>query len=1298
MMEAAAPPAAGDSRWLFWTQTCRLLAGLPIDPDLTDRLTAHEQRLWSALRWIAGSGPRPEPAAVEALFGPQACSPAPTELAWSQSLRAAADSLRMAEAALAHGDWAEARRRFQRCVEQAEAQSRRLDPERRVRRAGALEATLLPAALSPAADQGAPLIRTTTADLATRVFAWLSERSTRGTPGGPPPLLVAPVALTTAEAGALDARLLDLGDAVTARERWAYRRGRAADVRLERQRFWAELGRQVDAVREDDAATDARLLELRGQLDSHARAFESTLAGAIRDKLDVCAAVGQRIERLRVAVAGIEALASQERSVPHLDIHHRTLAKDATTLAALQESLAGAQHAVAALVRSDLERSVWPELTASLARAEAGATRVQALLDMATPDSQAGLGPDTGRRVERALDEARRALLAELTRVDRAAHRRAAHELALVREAATFGTAEALLAAARQNGEPSGRVAALEAFEQFVATPRLGPAGGAAWLRLVELREPGGAVAAAQHFLEHYPEHPGTARARFNLGIQLARLGQPRRVVEALTHFRRAHPSHPRVPEAALHQAMAHVALGEVEAAGALLEPVSHQPDPLGLAAAHRLAWCRLTGGEPAGAAEAFAAVLNHPAGGDSTLVADAHRNLGRALAEAGSASAAASFLATHRPADARSWQGAVVAYEERARHAESLALVDEASQRFAHTPDLPTFQDDALRIYDALGQAPEAAQVALEAAAHTGPASAWFGEFGSERWAARADSLQLAGSATLLAAARQASSQKEADHLLDLATHGYTQYLELFPKSESAAEAALALAECQLALARPAVAVSTYEHALALAAADPALERQALRGAVVAWGAVRAGRDTTGVSAELVAIDRYLEVTPPDRVSVLRRRGQILLQAERFGEAAESFGVAVAMAPAGALRQTLRRSLADAELRGGRPGAAVLHYQALLREDNLDPELAAETARLLPAARFQAAASLAETTPLEAARAYEAVAGEHPEFTEADLALLRAADAYERAGRPQSQERVLERLVTEHAGKPNHAPALLRLAESAAKGNRPAVEAARLLEFSEVATAPLERDGALLAAVDAAGKARRPDLVSKAAALYLEGRALGDPVAAGVALAEARAWRHTDRRRAGARLDILCDDPAVDAATRGEAAFERALWASPSYRAIRLNAPVVEAIATKQDALAPIAADLGSAVAVALPPIAARAEALLGDCMADFALALRESEVPVDLLGDDLLTYSTAVAAEAERFAERAERGWGKALNQARALNIEAPWVNATRTQLFARYDQRYAELPASHLAGPTFGDFDLASATWAD
>jgi hypothetical protein len=509
--------------------------------------------------------------------------------------------------------------------------------------------------------------------------------------------------------------------------------------------------------------------------------------------------------------------------------------------------------------------------------------------------------------------------------------------------------------------------------------------------------------------------------------------------------------------------------------------------------------------------------------------------------------------------------------------------------------------------------------------------------------------------------------------------------------------------AECEMALGDPRAAARSYARALATTT-DSTRARVAAYGAVVAWAEARgpAPDGAPDLEAEIAAIDTFAGRFGADEnvPAVLMRRGAITGNAGLCDESLASYATLLALHPASAYRIRALRARGDAALRCEQPERAAGIYAELLQECESSPRgnrtadaavaaadrnLCTEAETLLPVALFRSAEALAAAgDSVGAARTYADVARRFTEFAQADLALLRAGDTARRAGDLATAAMHYRELATRYPGSANRGAALLRQAAVAAAGGDSSAAAREYLRFAADYPRAEESAPALAEARHLARSTGDWALLETAARAEITWRSAGRGEASPAAeLDLATALIESGRNDAArAELDRMLLAPAGATTLTARAHLMRARLALPDYDRIALTPPLAASIGRKKAALAGLLADLEPAARSDDADVALLARELLGSALAEFGRALVASDLPPDLEGADLVTYSQDVAAQADAFYRRAETAWRQAVTEAAHAGLEHSASALAREKLFHRYDQRYAEM-----ARPAFG-----------
>jgi TolA-binding protein len=418
------------------------------------------------------------------------------------------------------------------------------------------------------------------------------------------------------------------------------------------------------------------------------------------------------------------------------------------------------------------------------------------------------------------------------------------------------------------------------------------------------------------------------------------------------------------------------------------------------------------------------------------------------------------------------------------------------------------------------------------------------------------------------------------------------------------------------------------------------------------------------GWSTEAIASFGALAETRPADPRALdasRFAAQLLVDVEDFRRAGDAYAQAARLAHAAG-----KDSLA-AELEAAVPACAYREAEASVARDGdgegsarLFEDVAARWPRFehAPQALYRAGAGwTAAQEPAEAVRAWTLLTERYPEDDLARDAMLEIARTWQAAGRRREAARASERFADAFPDDPDAAPSLLNAAELAAAAGDSA-DAERLEdrymerrpEDSETALALLER------------RVRREllDVGPRRPISALLGVPAPRPPTA------TRRW-----------LDLAAAHPAGAAPdVLAQVSFLKAEEARARYDAARLTLPLGPSVAQKKSLLENALQEYRSCAARETAPWNRAAAARIGECLIAFGDALRTSERPADLEGDDLLAYEEEIERQSWEFEGRGEEVWTQLVRNAGDAPGD-PWVERTRHELWPRIARRFTHRP---------------------
>ena len=425
-----------------------------------------------------------------------------------------------------------------------------------------------------------------------------------------------------------------------------------------------------------------------------------------------------------------------------------------------------------------------------------------------------------------------------------------------------------------------------------------------------------------------------------------------------------------------------------------------------------------------------------------------------------------------------------------------------------------------------------------------------------------------------------------------------------------------------------------------------------------------------------ITAFDVLASTHPEDAraLDAARLSAQLLVDDVRFHEAGEAYARAARLAKA-AGKDSLATELALAV-----PSCAYREAETLAAAKG-DGE---DSARLFedvaarwpdfegsPRALYRAGAGwLAGGRTAEAVRVWTLLAETHPQDELARDARLETAHAWKAADRRREASRASERFALAYPGDPDAGPALLDAAELAAASGD-STDAERIEdaymqahpEDAEMALALLEHR----ARREIAGVTpERPVsllLAAPAPAPKKGAKAPAPPAAPHSAL---QRW-----------LDLASAHPETSARDlSAQVAFLQAEESRARYEQVRLTLPLGPSIAQKKSLLENTLQEYRTCAAQETAPWNRAAATRIGECLVAFGDALKTSERPADLQGDDLAAYEEEIDKKSWEFFDRGEEVWTQLVRRA----DEAPgdvWVERAQEELWPRVARRFTHRP---------------------
>jgi len=533
---------------------------------------------------------------------------------------------------------------------------------------------------------------------------------------------------------------------------------------------------------------------------------------------------------------------------------------------------------------------------------------------------------------------------------------------------------------------------------------------------------------------------------------------------------------------------------------------------------------------------------------------------------------------------------------------------------------------------------------------------------------------------------ARNDSTHRTGD--LRRAVGLYEQTLKTFPGAADEPTTHLYLGEARYDLGAFAAAADAYAGAAAHPRADSTLAHTAAGQELAALDAGAAQDPAALLARYEKTTRRFAAAYPHDARSVdaFERVGGLAFKVHDWDAAERGYTEVARRTPEAKRSAAALKMTGDVAWQRERFDVAAARYDSALaraRASHADT-LVVALGRLVPAALYRGAeVDEKRGDRAAAARGFETAATRHPGFEFADRAWYRAAGLHAAQGDSAAAAAGYAHLVRGYPRSTLHADAWLEQARCLEGAHQRDLAARTFREFAAAqpqhaqATPARLRAGLLFAAggqtaaadsqyaivlkdVHPAGKPPRD--AALAADLWMRrARLAGSP---GAALPH--------YRRA---LDCGAALPAVD---RGEALFHVAESARPAYQAVALRQPVTKALQRKKTAVEPLLSGYTQVTEQNVEPWHAAACLRLGETLVDLGHALRTSEPPAGLEGEDLYAYQDALGKQADQLEDRAVAAWSRGLAAARSSQYADEWTRATETRLYPALATRIPTRPA--------------------
>lgn len=370
---------------------------------------------------------------------------------------------------------------------------------------------------------------------------------------------------------------------------------------------------------------------------------------------------------------------------------------------------------------------------------------------------------------------------------------------------------------------------------------------------------------------------------------------------------------------------------------------------------------------------------------------------------------------------------------------------------------------------------------------------------------------------------------------------------------------------------------------------------------------------------------------------------------------------------------------------------------------------------RALPVCAFkeaEAAVTADSTRYAQHAELWAEVAKRWPAFEHAPVAQYRAGMAWLAAGRTANGVQALEQLADRWPSHTLARESRVQAATAWGKADEPAKASEAWLTFANRFPKDDSADEAWLQAIDladSAGSGTRADSLRaqylarwpadrEAAHELLETLARHElaalpknvPVATLLSVPAATPGKPAARVSYLARyLKLNAKTPAqVSRPLLAEVRYRLGDEAFARYADQKLTQPLAASLAAKQKLLDSVLVRYRRVVDVAEPVWAHAATYRIGEALVAFGEALKQSERPKDLAGDDLLAYENVLFEKAITFTDRGEGVWTDLLEKSSGATADA-WTAKARGALWSRLGDRFlfhpeATFPVVEGSGP--------------
>jgi tetratricopeptide (TPR) repeat protein len=835
------------------------------------------------------------------------------------------------------------------------------------------------------------------------------------------------------------------------------------------------------------------------------------------------------------------------------------------------------------------------------------------------------------------------------------------------------------------------------------------------------------ALEALDQLLQQFPQSPHVADAHFQSGFLLAEMGSPRASSEHLERFLALVDSSEALwGRAALRIADNHLQLSQRTAACSAYARAARGSDAEAAdVALFKLGWCHYDQEHPEQARQALRALLERAATSDSSRAADlqpeALELLALAFADDHEVSEAASVLERWgQPA----WSFVVKRrmaqlFAARAQYDEAIRGYQSLLQDHAMDPRMAGAVEEWLRLVAVHRGEAEAHELAADLALHFTPQGEWARHAASpqqgyelepawqsrlveeDRQAARSDSVSLVLADPQRAATRMAAHLRAAAVFahrqalvdsthrsvsLDQAVQRYRDLLQRFPGADKEAQTWLYLGEARAAQGDPLAAADAYGRAQAHPRADSTVVAQARGGELVALDAAAARRLPGALERYEATARRLTDEKPrdPQGWNALERVGELAFHAADW-ERSEAAYVDLAEGTRDDARAARALKIAgdtwwrrDDALRAGQRYARAYPVAVQSGSDSLVTVLD----DLIPGAWMQAAANRQEHDRGDAIELYERVAQDHPAHELAPRALYSAAQLRSAEGDLEGALHDHALLLERYPEDPLRKDARLESARLAEAVHQPSRAASHLEAVLSDLSQEDDRIAARLHIAALRLEAGQPQQADEQYARVLErvhppdGAPRDSALAADLWMRRARLATQGPQRAAHYAHALECASQLSDA-DAAEARFFVTDSRRPAYEDLTLTQPIDATLEAKKAALEVLVAGYGETLQRGVHPWHAAASLRLGESLAAFGDALRDSEPPSGLEGDDLWGWQEAMNLQAQSLEDRAVATWSLGLRGARDAHEDDAWTTGLRDRLYPMLSRRVPTQP---------------------